>query len=239
MKRFLIFAVAFATAALCVRLGVWQLARLEQRQSNNNLTEARLSLPAVALPTESDPDSLRYRRAVADGVFDFEREIVVVARSRSGVPAVHVVTPLRLESGDAVLVERGVALSPDARTVDLGALVERDTSSVTGVFVSLEGSDHGSPGWPRYVRGVNPTELQQLYPYALFPLVLRRTVESSGGPPDLTPVPLPELTNGPHLSYAVQWFSFAAIAVVGSWFLSRSLRKRHSAPSAPSAPPHP
>jgi len=239
LRRYLLFAVAFGTAVVCIRLGVWQLDRLDQRRINNNMTEARLSLPAVELPTEHDPDSLRCRRALADGVFDFGREIVVVARSRSGVPAVHVVTPLRLESGDAVLVERGVALSPDAKTVDLAALVEPQASSVTGVFVSLEGSDYGSPGWPRYVRGVNPTELQQAYPYILFPLVLRRTAESSGAPADLTPVPLPELTNGPHLSYAVQWFSFAAIAIVGAWFLSRSLRKRPAAPSVPSVPPHP
>ena len=218
---------------VCIRLGVWQLDRLDQRRINNNMTEARLSLPAVELPTEHDPDSLRYRRALADGVFDFEREIVVLARSRSGVPAVHVVTPLRLQNGDAVLVERGVALSPDAKTVDLIALVEPDTSSATGVFVSLEGGNLGSPGWPRYVRGVNPTELQGEYPYPLFPLVLRRTVAPPNAPLDLTPVPLPELTGGPHLSYAVQWFSFAAIAIIGSWFLSRSLRKRSPDPPDP------
>jgi len=245
LRRYLVFAVAFGTAALCVRLGVWQLERLDERRISNKLTEARLSLPVVGLPTELNPDSLRYRKAVAEGIFDFEREIVVVARSRSGVPAVHVVTPLRLDNGDAVLVERGVALSPDAKTVDLAALVESDTSRVTGVLVSLGGGDSGSPGWPRYVRGVNPTELQQAYPYTLFPFVLRRTVKASGAPADLTPVPLPELTNGPHLSYAVQWFSFAAIAIVGSLFLSGSLgrptptRSAPAAPAAPSASPDP
>jgi surfeit locus 1 family protein len=223
LRRYLIFAVAFGTAAVCIRLGVWQLDRLDQRRTINTLAEARLSLPVIELPTEHDSDSLRYRKALADGVFDFEREIVVVARSRSGVPAVHVVTPLRFHSGGAVLVERGIALSPDARTVDLNALVESDTARVTGVLVSLEGGESDGAGWPRYVRGVNPTELQDEYPYPLFPLVLRRTVKSSSAPADLTPVPLPELTNGPHLSYAVQWFSFAAIAIVGSWFLSRSL----------------
>ncbi len=235
MRRYLIFAVAFGTAAVCIRLGVWQLERLDQRRNINTLAEARLSLPVIELPTEHDSDSLRYRKALADGVFDFEREIVVVARSRSGVPAVHVVTPLRFHGGGAVLVERGIALSPDARTVDLNALAESDTARVTGVLVSLEGGDSGSPGWPRYVRGVNPTELQHVYPYPLFPLVLRRTVKSSGAPADLTPVPLPELTNGPHLSYAVQWFSFAVIAIVGSLLLSRSLGKRPSAPSVPPA----
>jgi surfeit locus 1 family protein len=231
LRRYLIFAVAFGTAAVCIRLGVWQLDRLDQRKNINTLAEARLSLPVIELPTEHDSDSLRYRKALADGVFDFGREIVVVARSRSGVPAVHVVTPLRLHSGGAVLVERGIALSPDAKTVDLAALVESDAARVTGVLVSLEGGESDGAGWPRYVRGVNPTELQGEYPYPLLPLVLRRTARPPDAPADLTPVPLPELTNGPHLSYAVQWFSFAAIAIVGSWFLSRNLGKQSPASS--------
>ncbi|UCD23382.1 MAG: SURF1 family protein [Gemmatimonadota bacterium] len=243
MKRSLILAVALATAAVCTRLGIWQLDRLEQRRAQNTVTESRLIQPALQLPTRLEPDSLRYRKAIALGTFDFEREIVVVGRSRNGVPAVHVVTPLKLNDGEAVLVERGLALSPDARTVDLGALRETDTSTVTGVLVSLgtEWSDSEIQGWPRYVRGVDPAELQVEYPYSLFPLVLRRTANPPSASADLSPVPVPELTNGPHLSYAVQWFSFAAIVLVGSVFLINSLKKAPSPSSAHSAPttPHP
>jgi surfeit locus 1 family protein len=239
LRRSWVFVVAILVAAACTRLGLWQLNRLEQRRVRNTVSETRLALPVVELPTAENPDSLRYRRAQARGVFDFERELVVVARSRRGVPAVHIVTPLRLRGGNAVLVERGLALSPDARTVDLNALNEPDTSSASGVLLSLELGDSGSAGWPRLVRGVDPMELQRFYPYRLFPLVLRRTTAPATGPADLTPVPLPQRTNGPHLSYALQWFSFAAIALIGSWFLYRGLGRRsvdRSAPATGSAP---
>ena len=197
---------------------MWQLNRLEQRRVRIDVSAARLSLPVLDLPADEDPDSLRYRRARARGVFDFGRELVVVARSRQGVPAVHIVTPLRLQDGSAVLVERGLALSPD-------------------VLLSLGPGDTGSVGWPRHVRGVDPGELQRFYPYQLFPLVLRRTTTQPGFPSDLAAVPVPQLTNGPHLSYAVQWFSFAAIALIGSWFLYRALGRRSAASSPPSVTP--
>ena len=69
--------------------------------------------------------------------------------------------------------------------------------------------------WPQFVRELNPRALAEAYSYELLPLVLRRTSEETL-PEEMRPIRLPELTNGPHLSYAVQWFTFATIAVIGS-----------------------
>lgn len=176
-------------------------------------------MPPLELTADSDPDSLVFRRVLLSGSFDFERQIVEVARSFRGTPAVNVVTPLLLPGGKAVLVERGSVLSPDARTVDLAKLVEPDSTVVVGVLIPVERGIAAGYGWPRYVRHANPVELEAEYPYALFPLVLRRTDLPAAAPADLAVVPLPELTGGPHLSYAIQWFSFAVIAVVGSLVL--------------------
>ncbi len=219
MRRYLILAVAFAVAAVCGRLGMWQLDRREQRQVRNQLVVTRSAMPPLELAADSDPDSLDFRRVLLSGLFDFERQIVEVARSYHGTPAVNVVTPLRLPGGKAVLVERGSVLSPDARTVDLAKLVEPDSTVVVGVLIPAEGEIAVGYGWPRYVRRANPVGLEAEYPYALFPLVLRRTELPAAAPADLAVVPLPELTGGPHLSYAIQWFSFAVIAVVGSLIL--------------------
>jgi len=62
------------------------------------------------------------------------------------------------------------------------------------------------------------------YPYVLLPVVLRRTEDPSTLPPAMRPIPLPELTDGPHKSYALQWFSFAGIALIGgvALFVRRS-----------------
>jgi surfeit locus 1 family protein len=57
----------------------------------------------------------------------------------------------------------------------------------------------------------------------LLPVLLRR---SDSATPLLQPVPLPERSDGPHLSYAIQWFAFALIALAGSVALARSSQRR-------------
>lgn len=212
--------VGILAAAICGRLGMWQLDRLEQRRARNALIESGLALPPVDLEFTGLQDSLQFRRSTATGVFDFARQVVVVGRSYQGVPGVHVVTPLQLSDGSAVLVERGWAPSPDGRTVDLGRFAEPDSVDLEGVLHQAEAENRLVPAesWPIYVTAVNPAQLVDRFSYPLRPAVLRRTSEARS--PQLRSVQLPELTNGPHLSYAVQWFTFATIALVGGGILA-------------------
>jgi surfeit locus 1 family protein len=226
MSRYAVPVIGFLVALGCVRLGFWQLDRLSQRRAQNSLYQSRLELPALVLPGAADSlpsDSLGWRRAVARGIYDFDREVVVVGRSVRGTPAVYLTTPLILEGGKAVLVERGWVYSPDARSVALGRLRESDSAEVEGVLLRSAPPrrfEAGSGGWPIFVPSDDPAVLAPLYPYPLLEVVLRRTGPAQGGG-ELEPIPLPELSQGPHLSYAVQWFSFAAIALVGSAILYR------------------
>lgn len=214
----------------CARLGLWQLDRLEQRRARNAVIEARLAMPTVALSgdvsealaadaTEDASHPFAYRRASARGVFDFTRQLVVVGRTLEGVTGVYVVTPLRLRGGGAILVERGWVPSVNARAIDLGGVVEADTTTVEGVLLgySTAGSaPPGESGWPRFERIPSPRRLAAVYPYPLARLVLRRTAVPEPAPGRMRGIPLPERSAGPHLSYAIQWFAFAAIAVVGA-----------------------
>lgn len=207
-------------ALLCGRLGIWQLDRLGERRARNAIAESHLALPPVRLIEPTVPDSLHYRRVDLSGVFDFERQIVVVARSYQGVPGVYVVTPLVLGDRTAALVERGWVPSPDGRTVDLEPIGEPDSARVEGVLLVTNRDDRlaSGAGWPLYVRSASPSQLADRLPYSLVPLVVRRT----GGTPaaeGLRAIPLPQFTNGPHLSYAVQWFTFGLIALVGGLIL--------------------
>ena len=109
-------AIALAAAALFVRLGFWQLDRLEQRRARNTLLASRLG--AAPAPW-SDTTAIRYRRVTLSGVADYDREIVLVGRSRGGSPGVNLVTPVRRRGSDtAVLVNRGWVYSPDGTRVD-------------------------------------------------------------------------------------------------------------------------
>jgi surfeit locus 1 family protein len=74
-------------------------------------------------------------------------------------------------------------------------------------------------GWPIHVRNVDPAALQDRYPYPLLSLLLRRTSQVGVTTGELRLILQPELNNGPHLSYAMQWFTFATIALVGGVIL--------------------
>ncbi len=228
MKQVGAALIGLLAAVVCVSLGLWQLSRLEDRQASNAVVEASLSRTPVRLDRALPDDTLAFRRAVAHGVFDFERQVVLMARSWRGVPGVHVVTPLRLPTGDAVLVERGYVPSPDGRSVDLNLISETDSSTVTGVLLPVV--DDGTVAWddvawPLYRRRADPVRLQSAYSYRLLPYLLRRTHAPRDMPGTLSVLPEPELSNGPHLSYAIQWFSFAAIAAVGTFILLAKSRK--------------
>ena len=213
-----------------MRLGLWQIDRHEQRKASNAVIAARSEHEMLALRSADLPDSMEYRMVRAVGVFDRSREIVELGRAMNGVPAVYVATPLVTREGFAVLVERGWAPSASARAVDLAALREPDTSRVEGMLLRLDGGSVPSgTGWPLYVRRADPAVLQPLFPYPLAPFVLRRTILPPGAPAGLGLAPLPQLTAGPHLSYAVQWFAFATIAVIGP-LVAAGLFTRRSSP---------
>ncbi|MCH7775521.1 MAG: SURF1 family protein [Gemmatimonadetes bacterium] len=226
LSRIVAAAIAVVVATVCVRLGFWQLDRHAQRVSRNAFIEERLAGVPVDAARGVDADSFEFRRVQTRGVFDFSREVIEQGRMVNGVPAVYVVTPLVTETGRTILVERGYAFSPDARGVDIGALRERDSTVVEGVFIRLDGGTLPSDlSWPLYVRRADPAVLQPLFPEALEPLVLRRTVMPPDAPRGLAPAPLPSRSRGPHLSYAVQWFFFATIAVVGPLVASGVFRR--------------
>jgi surfeit locus 1 family protein len=214
--------VGLGAAVVCARLGVWQVHRLGERRALNARLEARLAEPTLDVESGVSgraADSLAYRRATARGVFAFGDQVIEGGRSYQGAPGVHVLTPLRFADGTGVLVVRGWTYSPDARTVNVAALSEPESTTAVGVLVPPS-------GWG----GVVPESLPVGYP--LLPVLLRRTEPSAGVPPALVPVPLPPLDNGPHLSYAVQWFSFATIAMVGGIILAR----REPSPPRPASP---
>jgi surfeit locus 1 family protein len=213
MRRYAALALGLAAALLFARLGVWQLARRTQRLAYNRAVEARLAQRPIPLDAggalQSLPaDSLRYRRVSATGRFDFPHQVVEIGRSFEGAPGVHLLTPLRLGDGTGLLVDRGWTYAADGITVDAGSVGEPDRATVEGIL--------GLPGGRFAVR---PDTLPVGYP--LGPLVLTRTVAPPGLPPALRVARLPTLDAGPHLSYAIQWFSFAAIALVGGGLLAR------------------
>ena len=198
-RRTLAFgALTFAAAALFLRLGVWQLHRLNERRAANAEIRRLLAEPLVRLAPDARMDAgalecLLWRRIEAEGRFDAGREVVVRGRTWQGSPGVGLLTPLDLAAGGVVWVDRGWVPSPDAEHVDAGLYAEPGRVRVRG-----------------FLRPATPGEDARAGP----PAVLER-LPDPGSPRPPVPRGEPELSDGPHLSYAVQWFAFAAIALGG------------------------
>ena len=208
--------LVLVVAATCVRLGFWQLHRLAERRARNALVATRMAATPVLLERFGDDTvGLTFRRAAARGRFDNERTIVWAGRSFLGDPGVYVLTPLIFPDGGALLVNRGWLPSPDAATVDLAPYRVGGTMDVRGILVPFPPARPDADTLRRRVRyHLDRAGVAASMPYALEPLMLQLT---PGSPAQARPrpIPAPALDEGPHLSYAVQWFSFALIGIVG------------------------
>jgi surfeit locus 1 family protein len=226
-SRALPIIVGLLSAALFVRLGFWQLSRLHERRGRNAAAaEARKGSP-VDLNTPGVPrDSTLADRPVAvRGEYDRSREIVLRNHVYRDTPGIWLVTPLRIAGSDSVvLVNRGFVPAPDAVTADLDSLDEPGEVTVRGLAVPVPlTSDSGKPNsrlgrvsWER----LDLVALRRKLPYPILAVSILQTPDSAlpGRPIRLEPLPLDD---GPHLSYAIQWFSFATIGLVGGILLAR------------------
>ncbi|HEX7940064.1 MAG TPA: SURF1 family protein [Gemmatimonadaceae bacterium] len=221
-RRIVAFIVlAVVLAAVFVRLGFWQLSRLSQRRAQNAVIARHLAEAETPWDKLGPPDSARLRRTVVLGVPDTAQEFAILGRSRNGSPGVWIITPVRV-AGDtaAVLVNRGWVYSPDASTVDLSRWRERRTEFRGYTQPLLAGPANVKA---RGLRSFDSGGVDSLLPYPFAPVYL---VLQDSGAIDSTParLPLPVLNDGPHLSYAIQWFCFAAIAVGGAAIVGKRAR---------------
>lgn len=228
-RRVILFVVAAVlAAAVFVRLGIWQIDRLHQRQALNAVVASRLDSGVVApaaLPR--DPDLARYRRVHVEGRPDYAHELVIAARTNQGAPGVWLLTPVRVPGSDtAVVVNRGWVYSPDAASVDQSRWIEGDSLDVEGYVLPFEHT-RGTVRLaerPRTLRGADSAAVLAAIPYPVLPYMVvaladsLRTSRAASAAAEQHPerLPIPPLDEGPHRSYAIQWFSFAAIALAGA-----------------------
>jgi surfeit locus 1 family protein len=204
-RRSIVFCVfAVLAATLFVRLGFWQLARLHAKVQRNSTIAVQQREPAVQLASlPRDTAAARYRRATAAGVFDYEAELVLSNRTYQGSPGVDLITPMRLAGSDtAVLVDRGWVYSPDGASVEQYAPHAGTTSAARD---------------PRILRRISRREVSSRIPYPLAPYYLVQTGDTASSHPVRREMPV--LDEGPHRGYAIQWFFFAATALVGAIFV--------------------
>ncbi|MGH8910723.1 MAG: SURF1 family protein [Egibacteraceae bacterium] len=228
-----------AVAAACVSLGLWQLRRLDERRAFNAGVARGLAAAEVPLGGVLDEPSagLAYRRVAAVGRYLPGEEVLVGPRSRDGAPGYEVLTPLVTASG-GILVDRGWVPFALSRPPVAQAAPPDGEVTVSGYLLPGRPARRAVPVGASRLDVLSDPDVERVgeqvsVPLAPVYLVLLAQSPEPGGLP--RPGVLPQLGEGPHLSYAGQWFLFAAVAVVGYPFLIR--RRAREVAGPPGGPP--
>jgi len=220
----------------CVIAGFWQLDRLHQVRTYKAGVRRQLGEPAVPLDQviprgpQVDPARVAFRRVVVTGRYLDRDEVILAGRTLGDTPGNDLLTPLLLPDGRAIVVNRGwVPFAMDQPPVAQAGPPEGGVR-VAGVLLSPDAATHPSTTRVRVTTRVDLVRLSERLPSRALPVyLLLQSQEPRQGGRLPRPQPLPTLDEGPHFSYAVQWFLFATVGVVGyPILLRRELHGRRS-----------
>ena len=243
-RWFLATLLVIAGAALCARLGIWQLDRLQQRRAANAHYIEMQAESALQLPKDSSLDlaSMEYRAISVSGNYDFAHQVAIRNQSYKDENGYHLLTPLVFDNGKAVLVDRGwIPAIGNAQPSEWSKYDQAQAATVHGILrLSRDKADFTGetdpplePGQTRLDVWTFPNipRIQQQMTYQLLPVYIQLDPDPNATNPPIPYQPEVDLTEGPHQGYAIQWFSFATILIVGYPFYVR--RHRTSDPTEP------
>jgi surfeit locus 1 family protein len=225
LRIFVLLAVV--SAAVFIRLGIWQLHRLGERRAQNAVIVARQHEAErdVAALSFSDTTALRYKPVRVVGSPDYDHELILAARSHKGAPGVNLLTPVHIAGRDtALLVNRGWVYAPDGATIDAARFRDRDSVFVgyADEFPSPTGTSY--TGKPSVLARFGAAAAARALPYRIARFYVVALGDSTGAADRPARLTVPPLDEGPHLSYAIQWFAFALIALAGAGFVIKQAR---------------
>ena len=226
--------------ALMLFLGFWQLDRLDQKRTFNATVLERTAMDPVSVvdlvSAGSEPDgSLEWRIVTAEGTYLPDEQVTLINRSLDGVAGYSPFVPLQMDDGTVVFVQRGFVplaepmpsiaegrvsvtgfLRPPQTRGTLGAVDSTDPTATEfhRADVELIAARTEAPHLPMYIQllGQSPA-VESVWPQA---------------------ARLPDLDEGPHFSYAMQWWFFSAVALTG-WIVvaRRAVRTSRVSPGVP------
>ena len=231
-RRWLLFAlVVVVLAAGTWWLGSWQFDRLADKKASNAVirtNEHREPAPVdQVLDTDRESrESDEWRVVTATGTYAVDDTVVVRYRSRDDASGIDVIVPLVTADGTALLVDRGwMAASnnidaddldipaPPAGEVTVTGYVRADSSHDAGTSVDPLGDLHST-------RAVSAERIGEATGLTVYDGFVELASESPEAAEPLAPEPLPELDNGPHFFYGLQWWFFGLLAIGGFFYLA-------------------
>lgn len=219
-----------------INLGFWQLRRLDEKKIFNARVAAHTAAP-VADYTKRIPSTLapEWSRVQLVGQYDEEHTITIINRSQDGSAGYDIAVLFIAEDGSKILVNRGfVPLAvthpgaPSGTIRIVGYLRRTQSRTAVGAIdsTSTTNTEFQRFDLPLIAKATDVSLLDTTYVQ-----LIKESVSSPSQWP--ATVSMPSLDEGPHLSYAVQWFFFSATALT-AWVLvvRRKMRETASDPSA-------
>jgi cytochrome oxidase assembly protein ShyY1 len=222
----LLLLVVLLFGYACLLLGRWQWHRLESTKAGNAII--RTNQKADPVPVDQvlrhgvdPPDADQYAVVSATGTYDPSKTVIVRYQTRDGSAGVDVVVPLMTDSGTALLVDRGwVATSNQGLTLP-SQVPPPPTGRVT-VTGSVRQNAGGSSAEVvnASTRSVSSTQIEPAIGVPTYGGFVQLLTESPKAATPLTKAEPPDLSNGPHFFYALQWWFFGILGLFGYGYLA-------------------
>jgi len=229
----LLVLVVVLTVAF-VNLAQWQFRRLDERRDTNATVVAHEDAPVLPYEqvfTHPIVDADAWQRVTVTGTFDAAHQLIVRYRNNNDSAGYEVVVPLRATDGRVVLIDRGFVTRPAGQDFpSTAAAPPSGTVTVVGhVRRNEQGPEIATTPASGSIRLINSDAIGAASGLSLvngYIGALEMTPTQAG----FEPIATPPLDEGPHLSYAWQWISFAVIAVAGLFvFIRNDIRDRRKA----------
>ena len=209
---------------LCLWAAQWQYHRGVDRHARNTVIEERIAKSALELTrVEQDLANYEWQSVTTSGAFDSEKQILLRNRYNEGKYGYEVLTLFTADDSRRFWVDRGwveagkTATTPPVVTalpterVSITGRLRLDSSLPRGSFFALPGKGQGLVS---ELNAQSQLDTEKFYIDLL-----------SGSDKSLTPeVPaqLPELSDGPHMAYALQWIFFGGLVIYGRILIRRT-----------------
>jgi surfeit locus 1 family protein len=238
-KWLLSTVLVIAAVAVMIRLGIWQLDRLEQRRAFNAQVESARSQPVLDLNQRqpSDLTQMEWHTVQYSGEYDFANQVAIRNQYYAGQYGYHLMTPL-LSDGTTVLVDRGwIPADGNSAPSDWHKYDVPREVKVTGQIrlgqgkPAIGGIEDALPADGSSLEVWNNADVEKIasqLPYPILEVYIQEKPDPTDEAPPIPFQPEIELTEGPHFGYALQWFTFASILSIGYPFFVRKQESRQA-----------
>ncbi|CAB4609960.1 unannotated protein [freshwater metagenome] len=212
-----------ALLVLMINLGFWQLHRLDAKRAFNSQVTARSTFEPVPvskiLTKDAEVTSLEWRKVIVEGIYVPSESVTIINRSQDGSAGYDSLVPLRTTADEVILVNRGFVplsmkppIAPSGTVQVMGYLRQSQNRSALG---AVDSSDKNATEFQRF----DIPRISQVVTGNIASMFLQRITENPAtGQQWPAIVALPELDEGTHFSYAMQWFFFSLVALT-AWVI--------------------